>query len=119
MLNNRAVQICLMGSRDEFVTSGSDDGRIFIWSHHTGRLVNVLTSDDQNVTSTVAHPSMPVLASAGSEPTIKLWSPQVPHPPPGLLLSTAAPVMTPTGVDFSFLSTIPTLRVLICFACVY
>ena len=72
-----------MGSRDEFVTSGSDDGRIFIWSRHTGRLVNILTSDDQNVTSVVAHPSMPVLASAGSEPTIKLWSPQVPYPPPG------------------------------------
>lgn len=58
--------------------SGSDDGRIFIWSRHTGRLVNILTSDDQNVTAVAAHPSMPVLASAGSEPTIKLWSPQVP-----------------------------------------
>lgn len=82
MLRDRVVQICLMGSRDEFVTSGSDDGRIFIWSRYTGRLVNILTADDQNVTSVVAHPSMPVLASAGSEPTIKLWSPQVPYPPP-------------------------------------
>ena len=72
------MQVCLLGSRDEFVTSGSDDGRIFIWSRHTGRLVNILTSDDQNVTALAAHPSMPVLASAGSEPTIKLWSPQVP-----------------------------------------
>lgn len=72
-----AVQVCLVGSRDEFVTSGSDDGRIFIWSRHTGRLVNILTSDDQNVTALAAHPSMPFLASAGSEPTIKLWSPQV------------------------------------------
>ncbi|KAL3147614.1 hypothetical protein ABBQ38_014665 [Trebouxia sp. C0009 RCD-2024] len=72
-------EVCLLGSRDEFVTSGSDDGRIFIWSRHTGRLVNLLTSDDQNVTALAAHPSMPFLASAGSEPTIKLWSPQAEH----------------------------------------
>ena len=66
-----------MGSRDEFVTSGSDDGRIFIWDRHTGKLVNILASDDQNVTCVAAHPCMPVLASAASEPVIKLWSPQV------------------------------------------
>ena len=65
-----------MGSRDEFVASGSDDGRIFIWDRINGRLINMLTSDDQNVTCVTAHPSMPVLASAGSEPIIKLWSPQ-------------------------------------------
>ena len=66
-----------MGSRDEFVISGSDDGRVFIWSRPTGRLVNILTSDGQNLNSVAAHPSMPILASAGSAPTIKLWSPQV------------------------------------------
>ena len=110
-----------MGSRDDFVSSGSDDGRIFIWSQHTGRLVNILTSDDQNVTCVVAHPSMPVLASAGSDPTIKLWSPQVPYPPPRLLLGTTAPVMMPNGVDFSFVSTTPTIPMLMCiclFVCV-
>ena len=71
------VQVCLLGSRDEFVASGSDDGRIFVWDRFTGRLVNMLSSDDQNVSCVAAHPSMPVLASAGSEPVIKLWSPQV------------------------------------------
>ena len=71
-----SVQVCLMGSRDEFVASGSDDGRIFIWDRISGRLINMLTSDDQNVTCVTAHPSIPVLASAGSEPIIKLWSPQ-------------------------------------------
>ena len=101
MLRDRVLQICLMGSRDEFVTSGSDDGRIFIWSRYTGRLVNILTADDQNVTSVVAHPSMPVLASAGSEPTIKLWSPQVPYPPPPprLLLCTEVLFMIPYGIN--------------------
>jgi len=71
------VQVCLLGSRDEFVASGSDDGRIFVWDRFNGRLVNMLSSDDQNVSCVAAHPSMPVLASAGSEPVIKLWSPQV------------------------------------------
>ncbi|KAL0033568.1 hypothetical protein WJX79_003993 [Trebouxia sp. C0005] len=68
--------VCLLGSRDEYVASGSDDGRIFVWDRFNGRLVNMLSSDDQNVSCVAAHPSMPVLASAGSEPVIKLWSPQ-------------------------------------------
>ncbi len=71
------AQVCLLGSRDEYVASGSDDGRIFVWDRFNGRLVNMLSSDDQNVSCVAAHPSMPVLASAGSEPVIKLWSPQV------------------------------------------
>ena len=72
-----ALQICLLGSRDQFVVSGSDDGRIFIWDQFSGRLVNMLSADDRNVSCVAAHPSMPVLASAGSEPVVKLWSPQV------------------------------------------
>ncbi|KAL0047044.1 hypothetical protein WJX82_004928 [Trebouxia sp. C0006] len=68
--------VCLLGSRDEYVASGSDDGRIFVWDRFNGRLVNMLSSDDQSVSCVAAHPSMPVLASAGSEPVIKLWSPQ-------------------------------------------
>ncbi|DBB01012.1 TPA: hypothetical protein ACH3X1_000915 [Trebouxia sp. C0004] len=68
--------VCLLGSRDEYVASGSDDGRIFVWDRFNGLLVNMLSSDDQNVSCVAAHPSMPVLASAGSEPVIKLWSPQ-------------------------------------------
>ena len=66
-----------MGSRDDFVVSGSDDGRVFIWDQHTTRLVNMLTSDDHNIQCVAPHPSMPVLTSAGSEPVVKLWSPQV------------------------------------------
>lgn len=73
-------EVCLMGSRDEFVVSGSDDGRIFIWDQHTTRLVNMLTSNDHNIQCVAPHPSMPVLASAGSEPVVKLWSPQAETP---------------------------------------
>lgn len=72
-----ALQICLLGSRDEFVVSGSDDGRVFIWDQASGRLVNMLSSDDRNVSCVAANKSMPMLASAGSEPVVKLWSPQV------------------------------------------
>lgn len=35
--------ILLLG---EFVASGSDDGRLFIWEKRTGRLVKVLLGDD-------------------------------------------------------------------------
>lgn len=72
-----AMQVCLMGRGDEFVVSGSDDGRVFIWDQNTTRLVNMLTSEDHTMQCVAPHPSLPVLASAGSEPVVKLWSPQV------------------------------------------
>ena len=50
------MQVCLMGGRDEFVVSGSDDGRIFIWDQRSTRLVNMLSSDDHTVQSALPHP---------------------------------------------------------------
>ena len=73
------AQLCLMGSRDAFVVSGSDDGWILIWNRQSGQLVNMLHADDRNVSTVAAHPSMPMLASSGSEPVVKLWSPEVNH----------------------------------------
>ena len=71
------MQLCLVGSQDTFVVSGSDDGWIFIWDRHSGQLVNMLHADDRNVSTVAVHPFMPMLASSGSEPVVKLWSPQV------------------------------------------
>ena len=34
-----------MGLRSEYVVSGSDDGRIFIWCTRSGALVNVLAGE--------------------------------------------------------------------------
>lgn len=66
-----------MGSKEGFVASGSDDGRIFIWDRQSGRLVNMLHGDDRNVFTVAAHPHMPMLASSGADSVVKCWSPQV------------------------------------------
>lgn len=76
---NHALQVELLGSHDELIASGSDDGHIFIWDRQTGRLVNLLGrgSDAASVTSLACHPHMPLLASSGAEPVVRLWSPEV------------------------------------------
>ena len=38
-----------MGSRDEYVVAGSDDGRAFVWDRVTGTLVRVLKADEDIV----------------------------------------------------------------------
>ncbi|XP_028078369.1 WD and tetratricopeptide repeats protein 1 isoform X3 [Camellia sinensis] len=39
-------QASFLGQRGEYVASGSDDGRWFIWEKRTGRLIKVLVGDD-------------------------------------------------------------------------
>ena len=38
-----------MGSRDEYVVAGSDDGRAFVWERATGTLIRVLKADEDIV----------------------------------------------------------------------
>lgn len=82
--------LALMGPRSEYVVSGSDDGRIFIWDRSTGDLVNMLGPhtvdvDDPelngpetlSVNAVAPHPFYPMLASAGHSSVVNLWSPEV------------------------------------------
>ncbi|KAK9829156.1 hypothetical protein WJX72_004226 [[Myrmecia] bisecta] len=76
-----AKQVALMGGHSEYVVSGSDDGRVFVWNRYTGALVNLLQSDaddaDVHAVNCVApHPIAPMLATAGAQPIVKLWSPE-------------------------------------------
>jgi len=67
--------VTLLGGRSEFVVSGSDDGHVFVWDFDTGAIVNILLGDDVGVSCVTAHPHDPVLASAGAEDTVRIWSP--------------------------------------------
>lgn len=58
-----------------YVMSGSDCGHIFIWNKHTGKLANTLQGDRHVVNCIQPHPTLPMLASAGIDYDIKLWSP--------------------------------------------
>lgn len=71
------VQVSLIGEHSDFVCSGSDGGSIFIWNAKTGQLVNVLRANETVTTCVAPHPHVPMLASCGFEPAVRLWSPEV------------------------------------------
>ncbi|KAN0097234.1 WD40-repeat-containing domain protein [Tylopilus felleus] len=64
-----------LGPCDEYVTSGSDDGNFFIWKKSSGELVDVLEGDDSVVNVIEGHPTLPLVAVSGIDPTIKLFAP--------------------------------------------
>eukprot|EP00850_Spirogloea_muscicola_P006418 SM000030S11427 [mRNA] locus=s30:636830:642712:+ [translate_table: standard] len=70
-------QASFLGDRGDFVASGSDDGRWFIWEKKTGRLVKMFLADDNVVNCVQSHPIDCVVATSGIDSTIKLWSPHV------------------------------------------
>ncbi|KAJ0252166.1 Uncharacterized protein HA466_0130010 [Hirschfeldia incana] len=68
----KGVNFC--GPRSEYVVSGSDCGRIFIWKKKSGELIRVMEADRYVVNCIEPHPHIPVLASSGIENDIKVWS---------------------------------------------
>ncbi|XP_022768413.1 WD and tetratricopeptide repeats protein 1-like isoform X2 [Durio zibethinus] len=68
-------QASFVGQRGEYVASGSDDGRWFIWEKQTGRLIKMLLGDDAVVNCVQCHPFDCFVATSGIDNTIKLWTP--------------------------------------------
>ncbi|XP_039065511.1 WD and tetratricopeptide repeats protein 1-like [Hibiscus syriacus] len=68
-------QASFLGQRGEYVASGSDDGRWFIWEKRTGRLIKVLIGDGSVVNCVQCHPFDCSVVTSGIDNTIKLWSP--------------------------------------------
>lgn len=68
-------QASFLGEKGEFVASGSDDGRWFIWSKETGRLIKMLNGDENVVNCVQSHPFDCAIATSGIDNTIKLWTP--------------------------------------------
>lgn len=64
------------GPKCEYVVSGSDCGRIFIWNKKGGELVRVMEADKHVVNCVETHPHATVLASSGIEHDIKMWIPK-------------------------------------------
>ncbi|KAL0422944.1 UNVERIFIED_CONTAM: Serine/threonine-protein kinase ATR [Sesamum latifolium] len=64
------------GPKCEYVVSGSDCGRIFIWKKKGGELVRVMEADKHVVNCIESHPHATVLASSGIEHDIKIWIPK-------------------------------------------
>ncbi|KAA8535962.1 hypothetical protein F0562_028440 [Nyssa sinensis] len=64
------------GPKCEYVVSGSDCGRIFIWKKKNGELIRVMEADKDVVNCIESHPHTTVLASSGIESDIKIWTPK-------------------------------------------
>lgn len=64
------------GPKCEYVVSGSDCGRIFIWNKKGSELVRVMEADKHVVNCVEPHPHATVLASSGIEHDIKMWIPK-------------------------------------------
>lgn len=68
-------QANFLGQKGEYVASGSDDGRWFIWEKQTGRLIKMLHGDEAVVNCVQCHPFDCVVATSGIDNTIKIWTP--------------------------------------------
>ncbi|KAK8699123.1 hypothetical protein V6N13_115218 [Hibiscus sabdariffa] len=68
--------VSFFGPKSEYVTSGSDCGRMFIWKKKGGELVRVMKADKHVVNCIESHPHTTVLASSGIENDIKIWTPK-------------------------------------------
>ncbi|CAL5341338.1 unnamed protein product [Camellia sinensis] len=64
------------GPNCEYVVSGSDCGRIFIWKKKGGELIRVMEADKHVVNCIESHPHSVVLASSGIDADIKIWTPK-------------------------------------------
>lgn len=64
------------GPNCEYVVSGSDCGRIFIWRKKDGELLRVMAADSHVVNCIECHPHAAILASCGMEKDIKIWTPK-------------------------------------------
>ncbi|XP_026446045.1 DDB1- and CUL4-associated factor 8-like isoform X1 [Papaver somniferum] len=68
--------VSFFGPRDEYVVSGSDCGRIFIWRKKDGEILRAMEADKHIVNCIESHPHVTMLASSGIEHDIKIWTPK-------------------------------------------
>lgn len=74
--NHQTVKgVNFLGPNTEYVVSGSDCGRIFIWKKKGGELVALIKGDNKVVNCLEPHPYATVLATSGIDETIKVWAP--------------------------------------------
>ncbi|ORY02624.1 WD40 repeat-like protein [Basidiobolus meristosporus CBS 931.73] len=68
-------EVNFYGPNSEYIVSGSDDGRIFIWEKNGGEIKHLLKGDSRVVNCVQPHPHDPILMSSGIDNDIKLWHP--------------------------------------------
>lgn len=74
--NRQTVKgVNFFGPNTEYVVSGSDCGRIFIWKKKGAKLVALMKGDRSVVNCLEPHPHATFLATSGIDDTVKIWAP--------------------------------------------
>ncbi|XP_072962966.1 uncharacterized protein [Typha angustifolia] len=79
------------GPNCEYVTHGSDCGRLFIWRKRDGKLVRAIDGDRYVVNCIESHPYATMIASSGLENDVKIWTPTATEPAPPVKLDELKP----------------------------
>lgn len=64
------------GSQSQVVLSGSDDGKVYMWSAKTGELLVKVPGDEQIVNCVLPHPTRSMVINSGIDNTIKVITPE-------------------------------------------
>lgn len=72
--------VSFFGPNCEYVASGSDCGRLFIWRKSDAKLLRAIDGDKYVVNCIESHPCATVIASSGIDSDIKIWIPNSTEP---------------------------------------
>ncbi|XP_066387446.1 uncharacterized protein [Miscanthus floridulus] len=68
-------RVSFIGPNDEYVASGSDCGRMFIWRKRDGKFLRAMEGDECIVNCIEPHPHAMTIASSGIDNDVKVWTP--------------------------------------------
>ncbi|XP_078155601.1 uncharacterized protein LOC144551502 isoform X2 [Carex rostrata] len=72
--------VSFFGPNCEYVASGSDCGRLFIWRKSDAKLLRAIDGDKYVVNCIESHPNATAIASSGIDNDIKIWIPNATEP---------------------------------------
>jgi tetratricopeptide (TPR) repeat protein len=61
------------GPNDEFILTGSDSGKAWIYERKSGCVTSLLSADSSTCNGVIPHPSLPFFITYGIDSTAKLW----------------------------------------------
>lgn len=64
---------CCFSNDDEYVYSGSEDGRVYVWKMETGKLAGVIKAHNALVSGVDFHPNKNFMLTASQDYTVKLF----------------------------------------------
>lgn len=72
------IHSCFGGANQNFIASGSEDSKIYIWRKDREKPIIVLSGHSRSVNCVAWNPKYPhILASASDDNTVRLWGPAI------------------------------------------